>query len=55
MINIQVHGVINAKWLKAEVDQPRQLEIQTEGGVQYITLFSARPKAVTDLTGEEDV
>jgi len=55
MINIQVHAVTAVKWLKTEPDQHRQLEIQTEGGVQYITLFSARPKAVTDLTGEEDV
>lgn len=45
MINIQIHGVKTAKWEPLEDPaHPRVLVIETEDGVQAITMFPARPK-----------
>lgn len=46
LINIQIHGVISAKWEKDEDRmRPRVLHIETLEGPQAISLFPVRPKA----------
>lgn len=55
-INIQIHGVISAKWDKeTHPEMPRILRITTHEGEQAISLFPSRPKSAMSPPPKNEV
>lgn len=55
MVNIQIHGVISAKWAEHKgPEYPRVFLIETLTGEQAISLFPARQSKPVEKKGEPE-